>query len=81
MDGQSDIETEDGIGQVMDAPCDREATLEVQAREWSIAVGQAATVGTGAATPVLEAGRQTAPYSAELEPDIVLTQPHASGRG
>ena len=24
-------------------------------------------------------GRQTAPYSPELEPDIVLTQPHASG--
>jgi len=23
--------------------------------------------------------RQTAPYSPELEPDIVLTQPHASG--
>jgi len=27
----------------------------------------------------LQDGRQTAPYSLELEPDIVLTQPHASG--
>ena len=27
----------------------------------------------------LLSGRQTAPYSPELEPDIVLTQPHASG--
>jgi len=26
-------------------------------------------------------GRQTAPYSPELEPHIVLTQPHASGVG
>jgi hypothetical protein len=24
-------------------------------------------------------GRQTAPYSHEFEPDIILTQPHASG--
>ena len=27
----------------------------------------------------LHGGRQSAPYSRELEPDIVLTQQHASG--
>src|SRR5258705_13665198 len=30
-------------------------------------------------TDDLHGSRQTAPYALELEPDIVLTQPHASG--
>src|SRR6266478_5579617 len=30
-------------------------------------------------TETYHGSRQTAPYSPELEPDIVLTQPHASG--
>jgi hypothetical protein len=30
-------------------------------------------------TDQLPDGRQTAPYSPELEPDIVLTRPHVSG--
>ncbi len=62
-DEPSAPETEGGIGQVLDAPREEYGTLESQARDWSIAVGQAVTVASLAGK--LPAGMQGALKAAD----------------